>query len=397
LLGFFNFFILKKTIIKLLFFLVFISCQNKEEKHTNYTDTFTVIDTLIFNVDFFPRLRCSGSYFDKKHNKTLIYFSEPTTRKELKIFDDNANEFYSVDLKKAVNYLNGDVYNLTFFSLDTIVLSGFYNNRLAYINAQGELWKTAELSNLLQKNTFWYELHPTSGKGNMQNGNSFLFHSSYIENPNTAPKLSVYDWYKNYFESYYFFYIDNVFADTLSGEFKVKGFYKNFYNKPYRFIEPEFYSIINDKIFVFTMYSDCFLVFDATTFELLKKVQLHSDYTKIGIEPVELTKENISNDQDLINQKTRRVGYVEDILYDDKTKNYLLQLHHENFDRFRSNKFSILILDKEFNKKGEIPFTDGKLKAFCPIQTDKGLMFYSNNNGNKIEEQAPKEFFIIDF
>jgi len=88
---------------------------------------------------------------------------------------------------------------------------------------------------------------------------------------------------------------------------------------------------------------------------------------------------------------------VEDILYDEKTKNYLLQLHHENFDRFRSNKFSILLLDEDFNKKGEIPFTDGKIKAFCPIQTDKGFMFYSNNNGNKIEEQAPKEFFIIDF
>jgi len=387
---------MQKTITLLLFYLIFIGCKNKE-KQTGYVNTFSITDTITFNVDFFPSLRCSGSYFDKKHNKTLIYFSEPTTRKELKIFDDNANELYSIDLKKAVNYLNGDVYNLTFFSLDTIVLSGFYNNRLAYINSQGELWKTTELSNLLQKDTFWYELHPASGKGNMRNGNAFLFHSSYIKNPNTAPKLSVYDWYKNYFESYYFFYVDDVFADTLSGNFKVKGFYKNLYNKPCTFIEPEFYSIINDKIFVFTMYSDYFFVFDATTFELLKEEQAHSDYTKIGTEPVELTKENISNVQDLINQKTRRVGYVEDILYDEKTKNYLLQLHHENLDRFRSNKFSILILDEEFNKKGEIPFTNGKIKAFCPIQTDKGFMFYSNNNGNKIDEQAPKEFFILNF
>jgi len=384
------------TLILLVFYLIFIGCKNKE-KQTGYVNTFSITDTITFTIDFFPKLRCSGSYFDKKHSRTLIYFSEPTTRKVLKIFDDNALELYSVNLEKAEKYLNGDVYNLTFFSLDTIVLSGFYNNRLAYINAQGELWKTAELNNLLQKDEFWYELHPASNNGNMRKENALLLYSSYIDNPNTSSKLSIYQWYKNYFESYSFFYIDNVFADTLSGEFKVKGLYKNLYNKLYGFSEPNFYGIVNEKIFVFTMYSDHFFVFDATTFELIKKVQLHSDYTKIGIEPIELTEKNINTYQDVLNKKTRRVGYVKDILYDEKTKNYLLQLHHENFDRFRSNKFSILLLDENFNKKGEVSFTDGKLKAFCPIQTDKGFMFYSNNNGNKIEEQTPKKFFIIDF
>jgi len=391
---------MQKTITLLLFCVIFIGCKDKE-KQIDYINTCSVIDSLTFTIDFFPHLRCSGSYFDKKHNKTLIYFSEPTTRKELKIFDDQTNELYSIDLKEAVNYLNGDVYNLTFFSKDTIVLSGFYNNRLAYIDSQGELWKTAELTNLLQKNDYQYEVHPTSSCGTIKKGKNLLLHTEYRGRIKSDTLINYYDnlvnWYKNSFESYHFFYVDNIFSDNLSGRFKVKELYKNLYNKPYGFTEPKFYSIINDKIFVFTTYSDYFLIFDANTFELIKKVQLHSDYTKIGVDPIELNEKNIGSYQDVLNQKARRVGYVEDVLYDNKTKNYLLKLHHENFDRFRSNKFSIIILDEEFNKKGEIPFTNGKLKAFCPIQTDKGFMFYSNNNGNKIDEQAPKEFFIIDF
>src|SRR5690606_17681612 len=110
------------------------------------------------------------------------------------------------------------------------------------------------------------------------------------------------NWYNNVFDAFYFFEVNNIYSDSIIGTFRVEGLYKNLYNTPFSFTEPNFYRIINDAIFVFSTYSDNFLIFDANTFELIKKVKLSSDYTKIGIEPTPLNKENLLNGQEVLNQ-----------------------------------------------------------------------------------------------
>src|SRR5690606_40062218 len=126
-----------------------------------------------------------------------------------------------------------------------------------------------------------------------------------------------------------------------------------------------------------------------------RKVKLSSDYTKIGIEPIPLEEESFSNLQEITNQKARKVGYTEDILYDEKSKRYFVMQHHENTNRFRSHQFSIIILDENFEKTVEIPFKEGKIKNWSPIKTDRGLMFCSNSNTDN--EDDPKIFYIINF
>lgn len=389
-------------ITKLFLLCVFcLSCKQKEVKeHTS--NIYTVIDTLKFEMGFIPHSRCSGSYFDNKHQKTLIYFSEPTNDKLLKIFDDKANELYHINLDKGLEYLDYDIYNINIISTDTILLSAAYNNRTAFINAKGEVWKTMDLSPMLQKEGYKYIVHPSANSGGMISSvNSLLFNLEWrgYVHTDTIPIMNEYerlvDWYNNVFNAFYFFEVSDVYDDSITGAFRLKGIYKNLYNIPFSFTEPNFYRVINNKIFFFTTYSDNFLIFDVNTFELIKKVKLSSDYTRIGIEPIPLDTESLGNLQEITNQKARKVGYTEDILYDDKAKNYYIMQHYENKNRFRSHQFSIIILDENFEKTNEIPFTDNKIKNWVPIKTDRGLMFCSNSNTDNSDE--PKIFYIVDF
>src|SRR5690606_18926765 len=102
---------------------------------------------------------------------------------------------------------------------------------------------------------------------------------------------------------------------------------------------------------------------------------------------------NIKNLQHIVNQKSRSVGYVEDILYDAKSKRYHIMLNFENKNKYRSHHFSVITLDENFQKIKEIPFTDGKIKSNAPIFTDKGIMFKANIEE---DENNPREFYIID-
>ncbi|MGE4346784.1 MAG: hypothetical protein AB7D46_05140 [Flavobacteriaceae bacterium] len=384
------------------FFIVFLgfflfSC--KESKEPVYTNTGEITDTLRFDTKYFSSWNYVGSYYDKKYNKTLIYFGEPKTEKVLKIFDDTGNELYKINLKKGLDTLDYDIKGLSVFSADTIVLCSFYRNKIAVINSKGEVLKMVDFTNQAQENNSIYELHPTVNNSGAMiiNEKSLLLASGCIDMVN-QPKndfiKGIKDFYINKYNSFYFFKIDNIFDENTEGVFKVDGLYKNWYNKSYMFVEPNSYRVIGDKIFVFSIYSNEFLVFDVENFEVIKKVQLISDYTTIGTNPIELLEQNIMNLQELVNQKARSVGYVEDILYDKKSKRYFITLNFENKEKYRSHRFSVIILDENFKKINEIPFTDGKLKSNAPISTDKGIMFKANIEE---DEDSPREFYILNF
>jgi len=387
------------------FFIVFLgfflfSC--KESKEPVYMDIGKITDTLRFDTKYFSSRNYVGSYYDKKHNKTLIYFGEPKTEKILKIFDDTGNELYKINLKKGLDTLDYDVKGISVFSSDTIVLCSFFRNKIAIINSEGEVLKMVDFTNQAQENNSKYELHPTTKHSGAMiiDKKSLLFVSErrdYVDTTNQPERNNIdriKDFYIKRFESFYFFKIDDIFSKNPKGNFKVKGLYKNWHDIPYIFVEPNDYRIIEDKIFVFSTYSDSFLILDVESFEVIKKVQLISDYTTIGTEPIELLEENILNLQELLNQKARSVGYVGDILYDKKSKRYFATLIFANKSGgYRNNDFSIISLDENFQKINEIPFTDGKLKSNAPIFTDKGIMFKANIEE---DEDNPREFYILD-
>src|SRR5690606_29499029 len=179
------------------------------------------------------------------------------------------------------------------------------------INSEGEVLRTVDFTAQAEENNNRYELHPTINHSGAMiiDKQSLLFTSErrgYIDTDNLPEKNytdKIKDFYIKKFESFYFFKIDNIFDENLIGRFNMKGLYKNWYDKPYLFIEPANYRVVGDKIFVFSIYSDSFLILSVKNFELIKKIQLISDYTIIGTEPIELLSENIKNLQHIVNQK----------------------------------------------------------------------------------------------
>ncbi|MDO4728235.1 MAG: hypothetical protein Q4B43_04430 [Bacteroidota bacterium] len=377
------------------FLFTLIGCSQNVD--TDNKLSFRVVDTLYFDTNYIPHPRCSGSYYDKTLKKRLIYLSNPVTEKKMDIFDDQAQKLYTINLEEGVASLNKDTYNINVISKDTIIMYGFYNNKISIINAEGKVWRNIDLSSKLEKDNF--RIRPSENYGGTSVGNSVVLNLEFNNYDKTDTILNLEkhfkNLYSNIFESYKYGYIPNIFSDSVEVRYFAEGFYKNFYEKPYVFVEPNYYRVLNDKLFSFSVYSDQLLVYDLDKLKLEKKQQLKSDYTKIGIDPptIEHPIEDILQEE--INIRARCVGYTQDIIFDSRHQKYYITQHLENLSDAPRKSFSIIFLDTDYNQVGEFLLDkEQMIRSWTPILTDRGIMLCSKKN--TIDENAKKIFYILD-
>jgi|GEM_PF-2982949 len=74
--------------------------------------------------------------FDSNSGQELVYFAEPITYKELKVFAMDGRLQWSVPLRDVVDSL-GEVNGLTILHPDTMVFLSHYTGRTVYVDGKG--------------------------------------------------------------------------------------------------------------------------------------------------------------------------------------------------------------------------------------------------------------------
>ena len=388
----------KVSIFLAVYLFVLIGCKQESDSKSIIPE---VVD---FNVGFNITKRFSGVYYDSIKKEESVYFADPTTRKQLKIFDGRGTVSDSVDLKKLINVL-GTVNDIAIYSSDTIMANSLYTNKLAFINRKGELWKYINLNKYMVHEGGVYEIS-SSSMTNFKMGKSLLFscerRSEYNDSLPSVEK-SAFSGYKKFYENSfnadYFFRLDNVFSDKIKPSYGLKSFYSNVDKVPAIFPELSNYTYVNGKLLISTIYSDKIFVVNNHTLTIEKAITVKSDYTDVGTEPIPLSEESFDDLQALVNQKARTVGFISGIFFNKNTNHYNVILYHENKDmniKLSERPFSVIVLDEEMNQINEILFSDLKNYGDFALMTNKGLMIYSNTNSNNPKNRE-KKFNIYNF
>lgn len=208
---------MKKTILTFIV-LILLSCTEGTKMKSNKEVTFPV--------GFQPISFLSG-YFEGK-NKQWLYFTDPTTTRQIKFFDLEGNIKDSVSLKAVVEqYPN--LTDIHVFSLDTIVVTSWYINKISVINKKGEIWKEFKWHNkVIDKNEneywLWGSLNPSQ-----QDKESILYRVEWRSNLTDKLKGKVpseLENYRNYFrertyDSNFFVHITDLFSETPDLNFSI--------------------------------------------------------------------------------------------------------------------------------------------------------------------------------
>ncbi|HMC97622.1 MAG TPA: hypothetical protein VKG92_08220, partial [Flavobacteriales bacterium] len=139
---------------------------------------------LRFEVGFSRSLRTSGSFLDPT-GRDVVYFANTATHKKIRFYTKDGTLIKEVPLVEAVKRL-GDIARVDAWDLDSIMLSGMYDNEIAYVNGKGECWRTIHLDTLLNPpEGDRYELWASSMSSPRCAG-ALFYHTSWIWN--TADK-----------------------------------------------------------------------------------------------------------------------------------------------------------------------------------------------------------------
>lgn len=364
-----------------------------------------------FQIGFQSSAKYTGVYYDKTLKKEIIYFAEPVTRKCLKTFDLFGNIIDSILLVNALDYL-GEIEGISVISKDTIIVNSLYTNKYAIINSQGKCWHTVDLNNAMQNiNNNIYELYTSVMPSSIKFQDFLIFNCSWrynsidrLNNNEPANDLDYLKYfYKNTLHSPYFIKVNDYISQTPNVEFGLFSFYNQISEFPKVFVEPPFFKILNDKIFVFSTYSDFLFVVNPYDLEILEKIKITSRYTDIGIKAPSISMETIPYLEKIINDEARTKGYINRIYYNTIDKEYIVEVVHElkKDDVSKANivfrPFSIIVFNESFTKYNEFNFPKDKYNGGFSALTQEGLMIAKKPNLKIQSNDHEKTFSIFTF
>ena len=375
---------------------VFCTCCNSEKSKTK-----SIKKEYKFEIGKNPDRYHERIYYDKQKKENCIYFSDAVTDKTIKVFDMNGNLLQNISLSPALNAI-GKIRSIQMVSLDTIIINSSQTNKIAVINRQGEVWRKIHLDTLL-----------TDKKGNhfelwtmitiSPNGETLISPCEWRYNvrdvsENKEPKndldISRY-FHKNNFVSPYFCKISNLYSKKPIIEYGLYNFYGNIGTSENIFAGLPRYAYVNNKLFVFSIYSDILFEIEPTTMKIKQKTKINSAHTSVGAKHL-LKNDDITlgNIEDVVNLILRTEGYVYDIEYDAINEQYYVIVFHKisiNTPKEKQGNnarpFSLVIYDKAFKKLDEHTF-DNKDHSCSLLGSKEGVMFQRKQNNNKKNESA---------
>ena len=334
---------MKVSSVSLLVSIIFCtSCVNDGQL------TFVKVDELEFHPGFLSNHKYIGII---NENERMFYFGDPVTNKKIKFFRMNGELAYTVPLQSALSKVNS-IKHFQVVSLDTILVFGDYNGKIAVIDRKGEIWRYRDLTKEVKPYNNVKVYYSTSYSGRFyQNGTLFMHFDYAAEHPedeNLQPK----EYFAYALDYPYFLKIDNV-LDTglLDYSFSLNRFYRRFMSDSCAMTEPFRYSLLGNQMLISSIFSDS-LYFISENFDRVESaIQIKSNRTSIGVRPVRLFEEDY---MEYLNEEVSRKGYIAKVLYD-KNKDFYLVV------------------------------VCGKYSKSAPEDYEVTYCFYSRN-GDKIEE-----------
>ena len=382
----------KKPFIFLLILLVFSSCKKQDSKE--------ILQTITFDIPFEFGGISRGIYYDSTKQRQLIYISEPFTQKKIVFYDLKGAKVDSVPLKEINNIIQ-KVEAIFVRNLDSIVVFG--SEKIVLINQRGNVKFVNDLTKFAAN----------------EKGDLFMFRFSSLSNFSYSSK-KIYvncSWYNNAFDDYFekykigtlefgkYYYeqflknpdliaVNNYLTDSISITFSKENNYKKFLEKPSAFSEAFYFREIEGELLLFSHYSNLILRLDKKTMDLVDKIKVISDYSTVGVQPVELSKDNHAAFGKVSSQKLQSEASIFDLLYNEKKELFYVILAHDFSKKegqdIKYRPFSILMYDKNLKKVKETKFDYGTHSPYYCIATQKGLLVL-----NRYEDEKDKKIFDV--
>ena len=402
-----NVYIVEIMIMKIKILLLFIisalfnSCQKE-------SSNFTIKNELVFNLNYKPLPKYTGIYNDKKTSKEYIYFADPISKKCIKIFDTNSLLIDSIILKKALDTL-GEIDGISIISLDTILIGSLRTNKIVAINKQGNIWHYLNLNSLvnaIDSNVYVFHF---SALSNFNSKNNYLtlnceWRFNKYDKINEIEPKTHFEFGKYYSEKYYkapyFLNISNYFDYSPKVELCLNGFYKNISNTADIFVEPCFYKSLNNKIYLFSVFSNKIFEINPVNFKIEQEIKVISKFTKFNQHPIKVKRETDNTFQDSLNYNGKTKASINRLFYDNLKKEFYVIIFHELNDKTVVKKkgyfrpFSVLIYNQDFTQSREYNFEDSiNYEGYRALLTKEGLMIPIKNK----DEESKFTFRLFKF
>lgn len=351
---------------------------------------------IIVKTGFSCRFR--GDYLDKTTNKTNFYFSDPSTNKCMKIFDDKFNLIRTIRLD-SIPY-SDYIKVIQVIANDSIIISVGEPIAFIYVlNFDGRIKRTIKVKDWLKvyNNNFGIE--------------SALFTNNIYENSRFYVKYTVSRDYEKYYytpDYNYIYKIDSMVMkspyiasftlDSLSPNINtyVENLYQDNYKYGYDIDEMPEYYLSNNKLFIPIFHNGKLYIFNLINKKIEKKLIISSKYTNIGFNNKKKEKENIFVSAEQMQYKFNNAGKLYSLIWDNYRQVYYFIIRHSSKEEKKFKTFSIQVYDEQFNKKGETKFDNYNKYKLSDLKVVKeGLLINSNNLDNDNYEKNVEKYTLF--
>ena len=344
-----------------------------------------VLDSIHVTTGFPIMTRHSGVIRDPESGDEILYFGDPVTANALRFFDIAGDTLFTVQLDSVTPRV-GAVNGISVHTLDSILISGPHNNRLAWIDRSGKVLSAWDVSKALITNKgdiFW--MYPSNLRSCVFDTFA-LFAIEWRENQH----WELPDYRVNYLD-YVTIFRTNTQAQPhfvrfglnpdvrYDPEYGVPAFYNRFCKGPSRTSLALCYTLIGGHILLTSEHSDTLYVIDPVSLDIERTVPLHSRVSAVHIPPPLYTPEEAANKTNMVEKRWLTGGAVQNISYDAASNQYLVVAYHQvpletGEDRNGANRsFSVLAFDTVFGPTAEYVFDDIKYDGRELLSTSKGV------------------------
>lgn len=352
-----------------------------------------ILKEVTFNVGFESSGRFSGSFTDSILKKDIVLFGDAMTKQKLSYFDTDGKFIKDVDLSSQAKAL-GSIDYIWLSGMDSINLLSPNRKKIVCINSSGEKMSEMHLQNMIYENGDIYNytaaFEPSIDM--VFNGSTFL-RSEWRENINNPADADAPHSIKNYFESYNNTINIVSVAKMKNGSLKKKaiisGFYKNISTVVQAFPEGVAYSIVNQKLFMTSSYSNKVFIFNPQNGKLIKTVEINSNYTTFNISGFNLDPKSIENLQSLVTT-SETAGIIGSIFFDKYDDQYFVLIAHgvPSQKEKHNRNFSIIKYNNHFKKVDEVYFDNKKFNWFSAMMIDNKVWLQYKNTLPTIKKYA---------
>lgn len=367
---------LVKVVVGLLFGLLIFAC--KQETSKGFFNL-KIADTLSFDVGF--EYSRSGSFIGND-KKTYFYFADPVTHKKIKFFDKNGNFFLEVSLVDALKKIE-EVLCVDVINEDTIVLLGFYNNKIAIINNKGDVWKYHELGNTtIDGDSNFFFIYGTGYKNYTYiDGKLNLIYSlNFAENiadkregkvPNNELEYIKYSCNRQH-KAPVMCRIKNVFSDSVEFSFELNEFNRLVSDSPFVQSRPIMYFPIKDNLFIYSSDLPNKLLLSDKNLKIVNQMNIFSQYTSIGKKPIVVNQSEL--EAKIEQARMQKVGSIARIFLISEKEIFVTVIKHKVSNEETEDKISLIFFDAEFQFIEEV-LLEGKYSPYPYFIDGNNIIF----------------------